>query len=270
MNNLEFDHADIFDDLEQIQKQFHFLVRTVPASGLIITPLLDGNLHEVLDMGCWTTLEHFDVDSQAQWHAELSNSDGSAFQVVADSEVQGEVNWNLIGRHNVSNALAAIAAARHAGVPVKIAIDALTHFVNVKRRLELRGQVNEICVYDDFAHHPTAIQTTLHGLRERVGGQRIIAILEPRSNTMKMGFHARELPDSLADADLVYIYATQDIRWDVPAVFSGMREKAKVFTSTDDIVESVSAITQPGDHVLVMSNGGFENIHQRLLDKLKE
>ncbi len=270
MNNLEFDHADIFEDLEQIQKQFHFLVRTVPASGLIITPLLDGNLHDVLDMGCWTGLEHFDVDSQAQWHAELLKADGSIFRLVADGVVQGEVNWDLIGRHNVSNALAAIAAARHAGVPVNVAIDALGRFVNVKRRLELRGQENGITVYDDFAHHPTAIKTTLQGLRDKVGKQgRILAILEPRSNTMKMGFHASELPESLADADMVFIYATDDIQWDVPAVFKGLREKAKVFTSTDDIVDAVYSFSQPGDHVLVMSNGGFENIHQRLLDRLK-
>ena len=270
MNNLEFDHADIFEDLEQIQKQFHFLVRTVPASGLIITPLMDGNLHDVLDMGCWTGLEHFDVDSQAQWHAEMVRADGSRFRVITDGEPQGEVDWDLIGRHNVSNALAAMAAARHAGVPVNVAIDALQRFVNVKRRLELRGQVNDITVYDDFAHHPTAIKTTLQGLRDKVESERIIAILEPRSNTMKMGFHASELPESLADADIVYIYATDDIRWDVPAVFSDMRDKAKVFFSTDDIVESVHSITQPGDHILVMSNGGFENIHQRLLDRLKD
>ena len=271
MNNLEFDHADIFDDLEQIQKQFHFLVRTVPSSGLIITPLLDGNLHDVLDMGCWTGLEHFDVDTQAQWHAELLKPDGSQFNLIADSSVQGEVNWDLVGRHNVSNALAAIAAARHAGVPVNVAIDALKKFVNVKRRMELRGEVNGISVYDDFAHHPTAIKTTLQGLRDKVGNdQRIIAILEPRSNTMKMGFHARDLPDALADADIILIFATDDIQWDVPSIFSPLKDKAKVFTSTDDIINTVRELARQDDHILVMSNGGFENIHQLLLEILKD
>ena len=270
MNNLEFDHADIFEDLEQIQKQFHFLVRTVPSSGLIITPLLDGNLMDVLDMGCWSSLEHFDVVSQAQWHAELRKADGSEFGLVVDGQTQGVVDWDLIGQHNVGNALAAVAAARHAGVPVPVSIDALSRFVNVKRRMELKGEVNGISVYDDFAHHPTAIKTTLRGLRDKVGNQRIIAILEPRSNTMKMGFHARELPDSLADADFVMIFASDDIQWDVHDVFKVIAEKTKVLTTTDDIIDNACQLSQSGDHILIMSNGGFENIHQRLLARLKD
>jgi UDP-N-acetylmuramate: L-alanyl-gamma-D-glutamyl-meso-diaminopimelate ligase len=269
MNNLEFDHADIFDDLEQIQKQFHFLVRTVPSSGLIITPLIDGNVQHVLDMGCWTGLEHFDVESSAQWHAELVNADGSEFKLVLGGQVQGTVKWDLIGHHNVSNALAAIAAARHAGVPVKAAIEALAEFVNVKRRMELRGEARGVKVYDDFAHHPTAILTTMQGLRDRVGGERIIAVLEPRSNTMKMGFHARELPESLAAADAVFVLEPQGISWDVTAMFSSMHEKAKVFSSTADIIDSICEIAKADDHVLIMSNGGFENIHQRLLEQLE-
>ncbi len=269
MNNLEFDHADIFDDLDQIKKQFHFLVRTVPSNGLIVSPLMDGNLHDVLDMGCWTPLEHYDVESAAQWHAEMSSSDGSQFKLVLEGQVQGEVNWNLVGNHNVANALAAIAAARHAGVPVKVAIDALSEFVNVKRRLELRGEVNGISVYDDFAHHPTAIKTTLEGLKNKVGEKRVIAVLELRSNTMKMGYHARELPESLERADSILVFQGEDIQWDVPGYFLAMKEKAKVFNSTADIINNLCATTRAGDQVLIMSNGGFENIHQRLLDQLK-
>ena len=269
MNNLEFDHADIFDDLDQIKKQFHFLVRTVPSNGLIVSPLMDGNLHDVLDMGCWTPLEHFDVESAAQWHAELVKPDGSQFNLVLGGEVKGEINWNLVGDHNVANALAAIAAARHAGVPVNVAIDALSEFVNVKRRLELRGEVGGVSVYDDFAHHPTAIKTTLEGLKNKVGDKRIIAVLELRSNTMKMGYHARELPDSLAQADFVLVYQGEDIQWDVPGYFSMLKEKAKVFKSTADIIDNLCTNTRAGDQVLIMSNGGFENIHQRLLDQLE-
>ena len=268
LNNLEFDHADIFDDLEQIQKQFHFMIRTVPSNGLIISPLMDGNLHDVLDMGCWTRLEHFDVNSAAQWHAELLSADGSCFRLMLNGEDQGTVNWNLVGDHNVSNALAAISAARHAGVPVAQSIASLSEFINVKRRLELRGTVNQVSVYDDFAHHPTAIETTLQGLRNQVGDARIIAVLEPRSNTMKMGHHAKDLPGSLQAADVVMIFESGDISWDVTSIFVGMREKAKVFSSTDDIINSICNIASPGDHVLIMSNGGFENIHQRLLDQL--
>jgi len=269
MNNLEYDHADIFDDLGQIKKQFHFLVRTVPASGLIITPLLDKNLQDVLAMGCWTATESFAADAAATWQARLGRADGSLFNVILDGEDQGEVNWKLIGQHNVNNALAAIAAARHAGVPVKVAIDALQRFVNVKRRMELKGEANGIAVYDDFAHHPTAIKTTLQGLRDQVGRQRIIAILEPRSNTMKMGHHVDELPGALQAADLVVVYATDDIQWDAGAVFAPLEEKARLETSIQAIIDYVKTIVMPGDQVLIMSNGSFENIHQRLLDELQ-
>ncbi len=268
LNNLEFDHADIFDDLEQIKKQFHFLVRTVPSTGLIITPLMDGNIHDVLDMGCWTGLEYFDVENAAQWQAQLLEQDGCEFGLLLNGEVQGTVKWDLIGHHNISNALAAIAAARHAGVPVKDSIQALGKFVNVKRRMELRGEAGGVKVYDDFAHHPTAIQTTLQGLRDRVNGERIIAVLEPRSNTMKMGFHAHDLPASLNAADAVLVLQPEGISWDVASIFNSMNEKAKVFSSTADIIDSICNIAKAGDHVLVMSNGGFENIHQRLLEQL--
>ena len=268
MNNLEFDHADIFDDLEQIQRQFHHLVRTVPGNGLIVSPLNDGNLHDVLDMGCWTPLEHFDPGMEATWHVADATADGSAFDVVCDGERVGRVTWSLTGRHNVSNALAALAAARHAGVPPGVGVAALAAFRNVKRRMELRGEVRGIRVYDDFAHHPTAIATTLQGLRAQVGDARILAVLEPRSNTMRRGVHAAELPGALAVADQVWLYAPAELGWDAAAVMAPLGRKASVAHQTQAIVDAVADLARPGDSVLVMSNGGFEGIHQRLLDAL--
>lgn len=268
LNNLEFDHADIFDDLPMIQRQFHHLVRTVPGSGLIITPAGDQALDEVLDMGCWTPLERFGQGEKAQWQAQLHAPDGSSFDVLFEGEIQGRVEWELTGRHSVDNALAAIAAARHSGVPASAAIDALGRFQNVKRRMELRGEVAGVSVYDDFAHHSTAIETTLHGLRARVGDQRIIAVLEPRANTMRMGVHASLLPASLETADQVLVYSPPSLNWDAQGVFSAMGDKTRVYEQVSDIVGDVVAAARSGDHVLVMSNGGFENIHQRLLDAL--
>jgi UDP-N-acetylmuramate: L-alanyl-gamma-D-glutamyl-meso-diaminopimelate ligase len=268
MNNLEFDHADIFDDLEQIQRQFHHLVRTVPGNGLIVAPLNDGNLHEVLDLGCWTPVEYFDPGMEATWHVTAAAPDGSAFEVVCEGERAGRVEWQLTGRHNLSNALAALAAARHAGVPPAVGVAALARFENVKRRMELRGEVGGIRVYDDFAHHPTAIATTLQGLRAQVGDARILAVLEPRSNTMRRGVHAAELPGALAAADRVWLYAPADLGWDAAAVLAPLGRKASIAHATQDIVDAVVELARPGDHVLVMSNGGFEGIHQRLLDAL--
>ena len=268
MNNLEFDHADIFDDLEAIKRQFHQLVRTVPGNGLIISPLNDGNLHDVLDMGCWTPLEYVDLDFEASWRAVNGLPDGSAFDVVCDSENVGRVEWSLTGQHNVGNALAALAAARHAGVPPAIGVAALAEFRNVKRRMELRGEVRGVRVYDDFAHHPTAISTTLDGLRQHVGEQRILAVLEPRSNTMRMGVHAALLADSLGLADEVWVYAPDSLGWDAVAVLRSLGARLHVHDSTQAIIDEVSGAAVSGDQVLVMSNGGFEGIHQRLLDAL--
>lgn len=268
LNNLEFDHADIFDDLQMIQRQFHHLVRTVPGSGLVVTPARDEAMDEVLEMGCWTPLERFGEGDAAQWQADLLNPDGSCFDVLFEGVVQGRVDWELTGRHSVDNALAAIAAARHAGVPSAAAIDALGRFQNVKRRMELRGEVAGVSVYDDFAHHPTAIETTLNGLRARVGGKRIIAVLEPRSNTMRMGVHASRLPASLAVADQVLVYSPPALDWDAHGVFAPMGDKTRVYDDVADIVSEVARDAHEGDQVLVMSNGGFENIHQRLLDAL--
>jgi UDP-N-acetylmuramate: L-alanyl-gamma-D-glutamyl-meso-diaminopimelate ligase len=270
MNNLEFDHADIFDDLEAIQRQFHHLVRTVPGNGLILSPLNDGNLHEVLDMGCWTPVEHFDPEFEATWHAEVVAADGSAFEVVCETERVGRVEWSLGGRHNIANALAALAAARHAGVPPAQGVQALCRFENVKRRMELRGEVGGVAVYDDFAHHPTAIATTLEGLRARVGERRIHAVLEPRSNTMRLGVMADRLADALCLADRVYLYQPPGLTWNAGAALGALGPALAVSDSTEAIVECLAAEARPGEVVLVMSNGGFENIHQRILDALQQ
>jgi UDP-N-acetylmuramate: L-alanyl-gamma-D-glutamyl-meso-diaminopimelate ligase len=268
MNNLEFDHADIFADLAQIQRQFHHLVRTVPASGLIVAPRRDAALDEVLRMGCWTPVERFDAVGPALWQATAVAPDGGAFTVVCDGVAIGRVEWGMTGRHNVDNALAALAAARHAGVPPAAALPALASFGGVKRRMELRGEVAGVRVYDDFAHHPTAIRATLDGLRKQVGPARIIAVLEPRSNTMRMGVHKDELPAALAAADLVYVYAPPNLGWDAGALFSG-DPRHRVSDRTGEIVQAIAREAVSGDHVLVMSNGGFEDIHRRILGALE-
>ena len=270
LNNLEFDHADIFDDLAQIQRQFHHLVRTVPGRGLIIHPAADTALDQVLAMGCWTPREVFGLAAApgSGWGAHLIEPDGSRFEVLHEGRPQGQVHWGQTGLHNVDNALAVLAAARHAGVPVGIGIEALSRFQGVKRRMELRGEVRGVRVFDDFAHHPTAIATTLQGLRRQVGQARILAVLEPRSNTMRLGVHNAELAASLADADLVYVHAPADLGWDAAAVFAGLGERAVVLDAVAAIVARVAAAAAPGDQVLVMSNGGFGGIHQRLLDAL--
>lgn len=270
LNNLEFDHADIFDDLKMIQRQFHHLVRTVPASGLIIAPAGEPVMDEMLSMGCWTRLERFSIaDGGAHWHPEDATPAGGAFDVWLEQCPQGRVEWGLSGRHNISNALAAVAAARHAGVQPQQAIRSLTGFLNVKRRMELRGVAAGVRVYDDFAHHPTAIETTVQGLRAQVGsGTRIIAILEPRSNTMRMGVHASRLPLALDEADLVLVYSPNNLDWNAAEIFAPMGERVVVSDSVETIVSHVAANATAGDHVLVMSNGGFEGIHQRLLDAL--
>lgn len=268
LNNLEFDHADIFEDLPAIQRQFHHLVRTVPGSGLIVANVEDHNLAATLDQGCWTPVEYFGPGGT--WEARLLEADGSAFELLVEGAVQGRVQWELLGRHNVANALAAMAAARHAGVPVPQAVEALAAFRSVKRRLELRGEVDGIRVYDDFAHHPTAIALTLEALRARVGEARIVAVLEPRSNTMRLGVHAAEMTPALAAADQVLVFQPEGLQWDMDAALAQLGNRARVLYSVSEIVELVAATAQPGDHVLIMSNGGFGGIHQRLLDALAQ
>ncbi len=267
MNNLEYDHADIFPDLAAIQRQFHHLVRTVPGNGRILMPAHDPALAEVRTMGCWSEVELVEGDG-ANWQAKLLKEDGSAFEVVLNGEVQDEVHWSGLGRHNVHNGLMAIAAARHAGVRVQDGIAALNEFVMPKRRMELRGEVAGIKVYDDFAHHPTAIATTIAGLRAKVGTARILAVLEPRSNTMKMGVHQGELIKSLVQADKAYMFAPTGLGWDIHQ----LAQKAPIPTSVqhdiNHLVDMLVAEAKPGDQILVMSNGGFEGIHNKLLDKL--
>ena len=269
LNNLEFDHADIFDDLAAIEKQFHHLVRTVPGQGLVVANGKESSLERVITKGCWTPVEKFGAD--ANWQAANAHGDGS-FDVLFAGKPQGRVNWNLLGEHNRMNALASIAAARHAGVAVEASIAALTEFKNVKRRMETKGVVNNITVYDDFAHHPTAIETTLAGLRAKLDGAssggRIIAVLEPRSNTMKLGVMKEALPASLKEADLVFCYGA-NLGWDANEALKPIAHKARTFDDLTLLVNAIAKVAQPQDHILVMSNGGFGGVHQKILDALK-
>ena len=265
LNNLEFDHADIFEDLPAIEKQFHHLVRTVPQQGLVVANGKEASLQRVIDKGCWTPVEKFGTD--ADWQAANAHGDGS-FDVIYQGKTQGRVNWGLLGEHNRMNALATIAAARHAGVAVDVSIAALSEFKNVKRRMELRGVENGVSVYDDFAHHPTAIETTVAGLRGKVGSARILAVLEPRSNTMKLGVMKNALPASLKDADLVFCYQA-NLGWDAKQALAPISAKTQVHDDLDKLVTAIVQSATAGDHVLVMSNGGFGGIHQKLLDALK-
>ncbi len=262
LNNLEYDHADIFADLAAIQRQFHHLMRIVPQQGLVIHNAAQAALEAVLEQGCWTPKECF--NSQQGWHTRAVDERSGAFEVWLEHEKQGAVQWDTLGAHNRANAIAAIAAARHAGVPVKIACQALGEFQGVKRRLELRGQVNGIKVYDDFAHHPTAISETIKALRQKAGTQRILAVLEPRSNTMKLGVHQHTFAPSLQGADAVFIYQPPQQAWALPT--EGLN--AQIFQDTEALLQALLQAAQSGDHVLIMSNGGFADIHQRLLARL--
>jgi len=266
LNNLEFDHADIFPDVGAIQRQFHHLVRTVPASGLLVVNGQDPQLRDTLKMGCWTPIESFGEASG--WQTETLTDDGSRFRVLFQGHVQGTVEWELIGQHNMLNALAAIAAARHAGVPVTTSCEALHEFRNVKRRLEVRGTVRGVTVYDDFAHHPTAIRVTLDALRARAGSRRIIAVLEARSNTMRMGVHRDQIAPALDAADLVMLYQPANQPWSLDSVAQALNGRGRVFRSVDDIVSTLVDELRAEDQVLIMSNGGFEGIHQKLLARL--
>jgi UDP-N-acetylmuramate: L-alanyl-gamma-D-glutamyl-meso-diaminopimelate ligase len=269
LNNLEFDHADIFDDLDAIKRQFHHLIRTVPGEGLIVTNATEENLVDVLAQGCWTTTESFADEDGADWVINNVSVDGRCFDVCLQGQKLGQVEGHLLGRHNRMNALAAIVAARHVGVPVEQSIEALKHFKGVKRRMEVRGEVKGITLYDDFAHHPTAIIETLQGLRAAVGQAKIWAILEPRSNTMRMGVHKQQLSDSLKDADEVILYQPEDLDWDMQSVVDQLGAHAQLCRQLDEIVQRLQLQAQAGDHILVMSNGAFGGIHQRLLDALK-
>lgn len=267
LNNLEFDHADIFSDLDAIQQQFHFMIRTVPGNGLIIRNAMDANLQTVLEKGCWTPVTTF--GGNGKWQARLIKPDGSAFEVFYDGQSMGEATWELLGNHNVENALAAIAAAHHAGVSVEKALAALPHFKNVKRRLEIKSVAKGITIYDDFAHHPTAIATTLAGLRNKIGKQRIIAVLEFGSYTMRTGVHKDTIQNALSTADIVICKRPEDGNWQLDAVLKQFKQPATLYDSVEAIVQNLVGQLQSGDHVVVMSNGGFGGIHQKLVQAVQ-
>ncbi|MFZ0469501.1 MAG: UDP-N-acetylmuramate:L-alanyl-gamma-D-glutamyl-meso-diaminopimelate ligase, partial [Thiogranum sp.] len=251
LNNLEYDHADIFPDLAAIERQFHHLLRIVPGNGLVVVNANDGNLSEVLDMGCWTPVETVSAGSfPARWQAEPVVADGSVFRVLLDGESQGEIRWQQLGDHNMHNALSAVAAARHAGVPVEQSIAALSCFTGVKRRLEVRGEAGGVTVYDDFAHHPTAIASTLAGLKRQAGGGRLLVVLEPRSNTMRLGVHRGDLAGSLGDADAVWLYQPEDLAWDIHEVTAALGMPATVSADVDTLAASVAIYARAGDRLV--------------------
>lgn len=265
INNLEFDHADIFPDLGAIEQQFHHLIRTVPGNGLIIANGREESVERMLARGCWTEVERIGVENGWEAHSQARGEIAISFR----REFQGKLQWTLQGEHNRMNALAALAGGRHVGVPVTTGIEALGQFRNVKRRMEVRGVARGVTVYDDFAHHPTAIRTTLAGLRSEVGSSRIIAILEPRSNTMKMGVWKDSLADSLAIADKVFCY-TANLGWDVGNVLAPLGAMATSIDDLEVLVAAIAGMVRSGDHVLIMSNGGFGGIHEKLLDALED
>ncbi|TBU89784.1 UDP-N-acetylmuramate:L-alanyl-gamma-D-glutamyl-meso-diaminopimelate ligase [Stutzerimonas kirkiae] len=266
LNNLEFDHADIFPDLAAIERQFHHLVRTIPGEGLVIHPVDEPALARVIGMGCWTPVQT--TGPGGQWQAKLLSADGSRFEVSYDGKLEGVVEWGLSGRHNVANALAVLAAARHVGVAPGLGIEALGRFVNAKRRMEKVAEVNGVTVYDDFAHHPTAIATTLDGLRQRVGSAQVIAVIEPRSNSMKLGAHREGLAASAEQADAVFWYAPPNLGWDLAASLAGAKTQTHVCDSLESIIDGVRALASPGTQVVIMSNGGFGGLHGRLAEAL--
>ncbi|HXA36142.1 MAG TPA: UDP-N-acetylmuramate:L-alanyl-gamma-D-glutamyl-meso-diaminopimelate ligase [Steroidobacteraceae bacterium] len=277
LNNLEYDHADIYADVAAIRRQFNQLLRTVPAAGRIIVNGEDAELKTTLNLGCWTPCETFalaksprDGDGGADWSADIAaGSAAGRFTVLCQGKAVATVNWPLLGEHNVLNALAAIAAARHVGVEPKRAAQALGTFRGVKRRMEIRGVIDEVTVYDDFAHHPTAIETTLRGLRARVGNARIIAVLEPRSNTMKLGVHREQLAPALALSDVAWFFSPADLGWDLPGAVAALGCRAHFAASVDTLVAGLAGDSRPGDHILVMSNGGFGGLHDKLLAALR-
>ncbi len=282
LNNLEYDHADIFPDLAAIQRQFHHLVRTVPSSGLIVTAANDENLQQVLAQGCWTPTQTFSsapdsIDLEevvkpqsvgAEWQARLHREDGSHFEILLHGQHVGEVRWEQTGLHSVNNALAATAAARHVGVAPAASGQALSAFAGVKRRMECLAEIRGIKVYDDFAHHPTAIKTTLAGLRAQVGSEKIIALIEPRSNTMRMGVHRAELGQACVDADDVLWFQPEGVDWDLAEVVNHSPIAAKLVSSLDQLIADALMLAQAGSHIVIMSNGGFGGVHQKLVRAL--
>ena len=272
LNNLEHDHADIYPDVASIQRQFHLLLRTVPGNGRLVVNAADRHLAEVLGMGCWTPVERFTADATAttDWRVVAEPASGYAkFTVLHGERVVGAVEWAMLGRHNAENALAALVAACHAGVDEQVALEALRRFGGVRRRLEVRGTVDGVVVYDDFAHHPTAIETTLEGVRRKATGGRVIAVLEPRSNTMKLGTHKAALAESLRRADKVFVYQSPEVKWDVADAMQPLGALATVQTDLAQLTAALAAEARPGDHFVLMSNGSFGGLHDRLLAALQ-
>jgi UDP-N-acetylmuramate: L-alanyl-gamma-D-glutamyl-meso-diaminopimelate ligase len=270
LNNLEFDHADIFPDLAAIQTQFHHLVRTVPNNGLIISPANDQALNQVLQKGCWTPQSKFSLDqTNCEWHAELTSDDGSSFSVLHQGNKVADIHWQQTGLHNVNNALAALIAAHNVGVDPATTAKALENFAGVKRRMECLADIKSVKVYDDFAHHPTAIKTTLAGLRAKVGTEKIIAIIEPRSNTMRMGVHKDALGKSTVDADMVLWYQPANVDWAMNDVVNKSPVPAKLLRDLDQLVKTAVSLKENNTHFVIMSNGGFGGVHQKLIDALK-
>jgi UDP-N-acetylmuramate: L-alanyl-gamma-D-glutamyl-meso-diaminopimelate ligase len=274
LNNLEHDHADIYPDVAAIQKQFHLLLRSVPRNGRVIVNADEPYLEEVLQMGCWTPVERFSTTgaATAQWRVVAAGGDASyaSFEIWRGERCAGRVDWDLLGRHNAANAVAAVAAACHAGVEEAAALEALRRFGGVKRRLEVRGVVRGITVYDDFAHHPTAIATTLDGVRRRAGKGRVFAVLEPRSNTMKLGTHKAALARSLTGADRVFVYQSPEVKWDVGSAMQPLGALATVHSDLSRLIAGLAAEARPGDHLVLMSNGSFGGLHDKLLQGLRD
>jgi len=274
LNNLEHDHADIYPDVASIQRQFHLLLRTVPGNGRLLVNADEPYLEEVLQMGCWTPVERFSTTgaATAAWRVMAAGGDASyaSFEIWRGEHCLGRVDWDMLGRHNAANGLAAVAAACHAGVTADAALEALRKFGGVKRRLEVRGVVRGITVYDDFAHHPTAIATTLDGVRRRAAQGRVFAVLEPRSNTMKLGTHKAALAKSLAAADRVFVYQSPEVKWDVADAMRPLGSLATVQADLPRLIAMLAAETRPGDHLVLMSNGSFGGLHEKLLQGLRD
>ncbi len=270
INNIEFDHADIFGDIEDIKREFHRMIRTVPGSGRILYHQGDRVTEAVLAMGCWTPRQSFGAPG-GDWQVGDHSPDFARFGVKYRGAAAGQVEWRLIGRHNADNALAAVAAAAAIGVEPARACDALGTFHSVRRRLQKLAEAGGVSVYDDFAHHPTAIRLTLEALRDHVGPDaRIVAVLEPRSNTMKMGVHRDTLGESLAGADRVLLYRPDGLGWNLDAVLAPLAGRGEILDTTESLLERLLDVAEPGDHVLIMSNGGFDNLHRRLIDRLQQ
>jgi len=275
INNLEFDHADIFDNIKDIQKQFHHVVRTIPQNGLVITPYQVAEIDEVIEQGCWSDQSQFSLSSDlpntagVMWSVELINKEGSCFDVLSQGNKVGQVKWQQIGLHNVANAVAAIAAAHHVGVTAEISCQALSQFAGVKRRMECLAEINGVQVYDDFAHHPTAIATTLSGLRKKVGDEKIVAVIEPRSNTMRMGIHASVLAKSVAAADHVLWFSPPDLSWDLDSVIASSDVVSEQCGSIDSLIEQVLEQVESNTHIVIMTNGGFAGVHLKLIEHLE-